>query len=195
MTVTTLTTTADSEGSAPTGDPAEAELVHAAVAGDNGAAREIVRQFHRPIYRYVYRLVGREQDAEDVTQETFVKAFRALHKVDTDRPLLNWLFTIARRTALNHLRARKDWAELSVEPTAGGPGPRQQVETDEAVGQIWNEARLVLKEAEFETLWLRYGENLSVQETAATSGRSLSNVKTLIHRARHRLAALKTQFS
>ena len=195
MTATTLTTTVPVDGSAPAGDPAVAKLVRAAVAGDNGAAREIVRLFHRPIYHYVFRLVGQGQDAEDVTQETFVKAFRALHKVDTDRPLVNWLYTIARRTALNHLRARKDWVELPPEPLGDGPGPRKNVETADTVGQIWKEARRLLKAAEFETLWLRYGENLSVQETAETSGRSLSSVKTLIHRARHRLAALRTNLS
>ena len=108
--------------SARAASSAEAELVHAAVAGDAGASRELVRLFHRPIFFYVSRLVGQAQDAEDVTQETFVKAFRALHKVDTTRPLLNWLYTIARRTALNHLRGRRDWTELPPEPVSDGPG-------------------------------------------------------------------------
>lgn len=173
----------------------EAKLVHAAVAGDAGAARELVRLFHRPIFFYVSRLVGQAQDAEDVTQETFVKAFRALHKVDTDRPLLNWLYTIARRTACNHLRGRKDWTELPPEPVSAGPGPRQEVETRESVSQIWSRARRMLKTAEFEALWLRFGENLSVEETAATTGRSASSIKTLIHRARKRLLTPKNILS
>lgn len=173
----------------------EAELVRSAVAGDNAAARELVRQFHRPIYYYVARLVGQSQDAEDVTQETFVKAFRALHKVDTSRPLLNWLYTIARRTALNHLRSRKEWTELPPEPVSDGPGPRHDVEERESISQIWTRARRLLKEAEFEALWLRYGENLSVEETAQTTGRSSSSIKTLIHRARSRLITVKNLLS
>jgi RNA polymerase sigma-70 factor, ECF subfamily len=181
--------------SARAASSAEAELVHAAVAGDAGASRELVRLFHRPIFFYVSRLVGQAQDAEDVTQETFVKAFRALHKVDTTRPLLNWLYTIARRTALNHLRGRRDWTELPPEPVSDGPGPRQEVEDRESVSQIWSRARRLLKEAEFEALWLRFGENLSVEETAQTTGRSSSSIKTLIHRARKRLLTPKNILS
>ena len=173
----------------------EAKLVHAAVAGEAGAARELVRLFHRPIYFYVSRLVGQAQDAEDVTQETFVKAFRALHKVDTNRPLLNWLHTIARRTALNHLRGRKGWTQLPPEPVSDVPGPRQEVEGQESVSQIWSRARRLLKAAEFEALWLRFGENLSVEETAQTTGRSISSIKTLIHRARKRLLTPKNILS
>ena len=169
----------------------EAELVQAAVAGDGGAARELVKRFHRPIYYYVSRLLGQVQDAEDVTQETFVKAFRSLHKVDTTRPLINWLYTIARRSALNHLRARKEWSELPPEPVSEGPGPRQEVERDETVSLIWSRARSQLKSAEYEALWLRFGEQLSVEETAQTTGRSQSSIKTLIHRARQRLLAGK----
>lgn len=174
-----------------TTSPEEAELVRAAVAGDASAARELVRQFHRPIYYYVSRLVGQVQDAEDVTQETFVKAFRALHKVDTSRPLLNWLYTIARRTALNHLRARREWSELPPDPVSDGPAPREEIEERETISGIWTRARRLLKAAEFEALWLRFGENMSVEETAQSTGRSSSSIKTLIYRARQRLLTSK----
>ncbi len=169
----------------------EAELVRRAVAGNAGAARELVRQFHRPVYHYVYRMLGQAQDAEDVTQEAFVKAFRALHKVDTSRPLLNWLFTIARRTALNHLRAKRDWVELPPEPSSDALHPGEEAERRESVARIWQRARTCLKAAEFEILWLRFGEELSVQETAEATGRSSSSIKTLLHRARQRLLAGK----
>jgi RNA polymerase sigma-70 factor (ECF subfamily) len=166
---------------------AEAELVRAAVAGDAPAARELVRLFHRPIFRFVNRMTGQVQDAEDITQETFVKAFRSLDRVDTSRPLINWLFTIARRTALNHFRAKKQWVELPPESPCQSASPRQEVEAREQVEGLWSKARRVLSAPEFEVLWLRFGENLSTEEAAQAVGRTTTSIKTLIYRARQRL--------
>lgn len=173
----------------------EAGLVQAAVAGDGQAARELVRLFHRPIFRFVCRMTGQAQDAEDITQETFVKAFRSLDRVDTSRPLINWLFTIARRTALNHFRSKKEWVELPPEAASESPGPRQEVERREVVDGVWAKARRVLSAAEFQVLWLRFGENLSTAEAAKAAGRSTTSIKTLVYRARQRLLAGKESYS
>lgn len=173
----------------------EAELVQAAVAGDGQAARELVRLFHRPIFRFVSRMTGQAQDAEDITQETFVKAFRSLDRVDTSRPLINWLFTIARRTALNHFRSRKEWVELPPESASESPGPRQEVERREEVEGVWAKARRVLSASEYQVLWLRFGENLSTAEAAKAAGRTTTSIKTLIYRARQRLLAGKESYS
>jgi len=173
----------------------EAGLVQAAVAGDGQAARELVRLFHRPIFRFVCRMTGQAQDAEDITQETFVKAFRSLDRVDTSRPLINWLFTIARRTALNHFRSKKEWVELPPEAASESPGPRQDVERREEVDGVWAKARRVLSAAEFQVLWLRFGENLSTAEAAKAAGRSTTSIKTLVYRARQRVLAGKESYS
>jgi RNA polymerase sigma-70 factor (ECF subfamily) len=143
--------------------------------------------FHRPIFRFVSRMTGQVQDAEDITQETFVKAFRSLDRVDTSRPLINWLFTIARRTALNHFRAKKQWVELPPESPCQSASPRQEVEAREQVEGLWSKARRVLSAPEFEVLWLRFGENLSTEEAAQAVGRTTTSIKTLIYRARQRL--------
>lgn len=169
----------------------EAELVRDAVAGDAGAARELVRLFHRPIFNYVCRMTGQAQDAEDITQDTFVKAFRSLDRVDTSRPLINWLFTIARRTALNHFRARKNWVELPPETAAGGPSPRDEAERHELSDSLWSKARRLLSTKEYDALWLRFGEDLSIAETAVATGRTVPSIKTLLFRARQRLITAK----
>ncbi len=177
--------------------PAEAELVREAQAGSESAARELVRLFHRPIYTYVCRMTAQAQDAEDITQETFVKAFRALHKVDPDRPLIHWLFTIARRTALNHFRDRKqkqfvELAEETVRDT--GDAPHREADLHERVDNLWAKARRVLTGREYEALWLRFGEELSTAETAAATGQTVPGIKTLIYRARQRLLSAKESF-
>ncbi|WP_221032632.1 RNA polymerase sigma factor [Actomonas aquatica] len=178
-----------------TAPPPEAELVREAQAGSESAARELVRLFNRPIYNYVVRMTGQVQDAEDITQDTFVKAFRALHKVDPDRPLINWLFTIARRTALNHFRGQKQWVELPEETLGdGADGPRREADLHERVDNLWAKARRVLNGREYEALWLRFGEELSTAETAAATGQTVPGIKTLIFRARQRLLAAKESF-
>lgn len=175
----------------------DAELVQASVDGDPAAARELVRRYHRPVFAFVSRMVGQAQDAEDITQDTFVKAFKNLHRVDTDRPLVNWLFTIARRTAINHFRDRKDWTILPEEtlaaPEQGEPTgePRRATELREKVEGLWAMARRVLKPNEFEVMWLRFAEEQSTEETARQAGLSLGQVKTLVYRARQRLIARK----
>lgn len=178
-----------------TAPPAEAELVREAQAGSESAARELVRLFHRPIYHYIVRMTGQAQDAEDITQDTFVKAFRALHKVDPDRPLINWLFTIARRTALNHFRGRKQWVELPEETLGdGGDSPHREADLHERVENLWAKARRILSGREYEALWLRFGEELSTAETAAATGQTVPGIKTLIFRARQRLLSAKESF-
>ena len=170
-----------------TNQSVEAELVREAVAGSASAARELVRLFHRPIFAYVSRMTGQAQDAEDITQETFVKAFRSLDRVDTNRPLIRWLFTIAHRTALNHFRSRKPWVELPREAAAPEAGPRKEAEQHELITNVWAKARRVLSAREYEIMWLRFGEELSTAEAASAAGVSISQVKTLVYRARQRL--------
>jgi RNA polymerase sigma-70 factor (ECF subfamily) len=175
----------------------DAELVQSSLDGDPAAARELVRRYHRPVFAFVSRMVGQAQDAEDITQDTFVKVFKNLDRVDTDRPLINWLFTIARRTAINHFRDRKDWTILPEETTAapeqGEPTgePRRATELREKVEGLWAMARRVLKPREFEVMWLRFAEEQSTEETARQAGLSLGQVKTLVYRARQRLIARK----
>jgi RNA polymerase sigma factor (sigma-70 family) len=92
--------------------PDEAALVRDAVAGTPRAFDAIVRLHSRRIYNFLHHLTRQHQDAEDLTQQTFVKAFHNLHRFDPQRPLINWLLTIARRSALNHFRAAKRWEAM-----------------------------------------------------------------------------------
>jgi len=81
--------------------------------------------------------------------------------------------------------------ELPRESASDKANPGQEAESRDSMERIWQRARTCLKAAEFEVLWLRFGEDLSVQETATATGRSLSSIKTLLHRARQRLLTTK----
>jgi len=165
----------------------EPTLVRAAANGDRAAFDAIVHAHHRRVFNFLYHLTRHRHDAEDITQQTFLKAYQHLDSFDCARPLINWLLTIARRTALNHFRSAKRWEYLPTEPASSTPTPAQQTEQKDRADHLWGRARRVLSEREFEVLWLRFAEELSTHETARVMGLTQIHVKVLVHRARQHL--------
>ena len=179
----------DGAGDAAALHAREAELIRESLDGNASAAREIVRLHHRQIFGFICRMTRQAQDAEDITQETFIKAFRSLHRFDTTRPLANWLFTIARRTALNHFRSARAWVPIPEDAASAQPSPATRAEEHDQVDDIWGRARRLLSAREYEVLWLRFGESRSIEETARATGLTQTHIKVLVFRARKRLLA------
>lgn len=165
----------------------EPALVRTAAAGDPAAFARIVEAHHRRVFNFLFHLMRHRQDAEDVTQQTFLKAYHHLAGFDCARPLINWLLTIARRTALNHFRAARRWEHLPAEPVSGAPSPAHAAEQKDRAENLWERARRLLSPREFEALWLRFVEEMSTQETARIMGLTQIHVKVLVHRARQQL--------
>lgn len=174
----------------PAGGRTEAELVGASLAGEPGAFDAIVQLHGSRVFHYIHHMTGQVQDAEDLTQQTFIKAFVNLHRIDTARPLIGWLLTIARRTALNHFRSVRPWEPLNEETPTSTPSPARQTEDRDRVDSLWTLARRALSPREFEILWLRFAEDLSVAETARVVGLTPTHVKILVFRARRTLMKL-----
>ena len=171
----------------PAGRMEDAEFVRAAAAGDARAFENLVRLHHRRVLNFVFQMTRQRQDAEDITQQTFVKAYQHIHRVDVTRPIINWLLTIARRTALNHFRSARKWEFVPADLASGEPSPARQLEQQERTENLWARARRVLSQREFEVLWLRFAEEMSTEETARIAGLTQIHVKVLVHRARQRL--------
>ena len=155
------------------------------------AFEAVVGLFGPRLLRYIRQRVGNMHTAEDLVQETFLKAFRGLAGYDSSRPLATWLFTIATRVAISHGRRRFEIAvpapdELSTVTAAGGPD--ELMSREEEHRNIWAHARAVLPESQFAALWLKYAEEMTVSQMAGIMGASVSNVKVLLHRGRKRLA-------
>lgn len=165
----------------------EAKLVRAAAAGDARAFETLVHTHGRRVLNYLIHLTRHPHDAEDLTQQTFIKAHRHLGTFDCERPLINWLLTIARRLALNHFRDSKKWAPEEFEVASTEPSPARVLEHSEHAENLWARARRILTPREYEVLWLRAGEEMSVGETARITGLTRIHVKVLVHRARQRL--------
>jgi RNA polymerase sigma-70 factor (ECF subfamily) len=147
------------------------------------AFEELTVRFEKRIYGFLCRHIGNAHDAQDVTQETFVRAWRAIGRFDPTRDFATWLFVIARRAAANHFRARRNHDELSNDLAAAEAVESRGDEKDD----LWRVAKK-LKNKSYEALWLRYGEGFSVAQTARVMGLTTIHVKVILHRARKELA-------
>lgn len=173
--------------STPSISAEEAALVREAAAGSSRAFEALVHQHSRRLFNFLYQMTRHRQDAEDLTQRTFIKAYHNLARFDPQRPLINWLLTIARRTALNHFRDTKKWEEIPESSETSGPSPARQAEIQDRSENVWARAREVLSQREFEVIWLRFVEELSTEETAHATGLTVPNVKVIVFRARQQL--------
>jgi RNA polymerase sigma-70 factor (ECF subfamily) len=159
-----------------------ATIAARAAAGSVEAFEELALQFEPRIYRFLCRHIGNTHDAEDLTQETFVRAWRAIARFYPTRDFATWLFVIARRAAANHFRARRMHDEL----TEDFPAETAESRSDETE-ELWRAAKK-LKSNYYEALWLRYGEGFSVAQTARVMGLTTIHTKVILHRARKELA-------
>ncbi len=90
-----------------------AELIEAARAGDERAFQELTRPLMRPLRSHILRMVAQPDDADELLQDTLVKAHRGLPRFRGEASFKNWVYSIASRTCLDHLRARKRWTVLA----------------------------------------------------------------------------------
>ena len=177
----------------------DAELVAQALGGSEAAYAEIVRRFERPLYSLILRLVRDPALAEDLAQDVFVKAIRALASYDPERKFSSWLFKIAHNTTIDHLR-RRSWipnrwrlapttrsTRCRSSPMNRSPTPRPTCiaassprALDRAVAGLRPEYR--------EVMLLRFREGLAYEGCADITGLPLGTVKTHIHRARKEMA-------
>jgi RNA polymerase sigma-70 factor (ECF subfamily) len=177
----------------PTTPSADARLIADCLKGEMRAFDEIVRTHTPRVFNYVLHMTRHRQDAEDVTQQTFIKAYTHLSSFDPTRSFIAWLLTIARRTALNHFRSAKNFEQVAEETAAADPTPDRHLEKRDQLDTMWTQARQVLSQREFEILWLRYAEDMSLEDTARVAGLTQTHTKIIAFRARQRLIKLQTQ--
>ena len=168
----------------------DAILVQAAKNGDLAAFEQIVRRHQAAVYRVGLRMLGSRADAEDVTQETFVRAWRGLDRFRGQSALNTWLYRIVTRRCLDALAARRTTEQLDAASTesvedepAGIVEQREQLEAvKRAIAGLPADQRAALVLREF--------EGLSYDELADVLGTSVASIKGRLHRAR--LTVLRT---
>jgi len=166
------------------------DLVTRVCQGDAEAFRLIFERYSRPVISFIYDMVNDRGLAEELTQETFVRAFRAIHTMRAETKLSTWLFGIARNVARESLRARAragnhvDLADKSVMDLSDKkPAPVEGLLSKE-LNELIHRSLAALDEDKRLVFTLKVLHQCSYEEIAAITGFSLAKLKTDLHRAR-----------
>ncbi len=170
-------------------------LVKRAKRGDGSAFGELMRRYQNKIYRLARRMTQTDEDAEDVVQEAFVKAFRSLRGFREKSRFSTWLYRITVNLALMKLRKRKPEVVSLDEPISTEEGKMHRELEDEATNplerlleresaEVLDAAVEALPPAYRAVFILRHVEGLSTEETARILGISVAAVKSRLHRTR-----------
>jgi RNA polymerase sigma-70 factor (ECF subfamily) len=165
-------------------------LISRAQAGDDLAWQELIETYREDVFRLAYLLLNNTEDAQDITQETFIRTLRYLHRFDETRPFRPWVLKIASNLCRNHKRnLRRYWLAVwtfNHEPDEAGLPIEKQIIQQEEVSAVLSAIR-ALRHAEQEIIYLRYFLDLSVAETAEVLNIKIGTVKSRLHRALQQL--------
>jgi len=181
-------------------DISAVERVRQAQQGDVRAFEQLFQQYQKGIYNAIYQIVRSESDAADLTQDVFVRAYRALPRLQSPEAFTSWLYRIAINLSRNHLRdtarARTESLEYGDSDDDGGGGQREIADTSEdpaakaqardvqdrvrrAIATLWPDHRTVIT--------LHHIEEMPVEEIARILNVSVGTVKSRLSRARDNL--------
>ena len=176
--------------------PSDAELIERCLRKDNAAWELVVARFRRKVFHIAYKFTGKHDEAEDLTQEIFLKVFRSLDKFNRDADFSTWLSSVARNYCIDHYRASKREKEVVVEdalaydlaPASSG-NPYRALE-DQDRRSLVRRGLEQLPGKLREAVVLRDLQGLSYQEMALRLALPEGTVKSRINRGREELARL-----
>jgi RNA polymerase sigma-70 factor (ECF subfamily) len=171
--------------------------IERAQSGDSDAFRLLVEQHSRAVFRLAFRMTGNEQDAEDVVQETFLRAYRQLDKYEARASFSTWLYRIASNYSLDLIRMRKRHEDKRERGNAEDrdilqtlpvdtPGPDRLVYSGQVQERV-NEALNELSPQERTAFVLRHFEGMSIDEIGTALGTGTNATKHSIFRAVQKL--------
>lgn len=158
-------------------------LIRKYLQGDEKSLEVLILAYLKPIYSFAYRYVGNGQDAEDITQEVFVKVWRHLKRFDQSKSFKTWVFAIAKNTAIDFLKKKKaipfSEFETLADPTPLPDKIFEQITIKEmlktTIEKLLPKYRLVLV--------LRYNDNFTFREISESTGKPLNTIKSQYRRA------------
>lgn len=154
---------------------------------------ELVTRHQKSVFNVCFRILGERRDAEDLAQETFLRAYQKLNTFDTERDFGPWVRKIAANLCLNHIqKIKKTNADIPLDErikTSGQQNDPEKQYLTKATEQHIREAILGLPPPHRVIIELRHYQDLSYKEISETLNLSLSDVKSYLFRARKALAA------
>ena len=168
----------------------EVEIVARVLKGERQAYALLIEEYKSPVYNLAYRMTGNSEDADDLTQETFIRAYQYLWRYDTRRKFFTWLYTLALNLIRTHLKKNKynkSSEELSAHLLADkNPSPETKLIDTQEIS-------VCLFRLEYESralLIMKFQQGLTFEEIAQITGKSLSAVKMSIYRGLEKLKEL-----
>jgi RNA polymerase sigma-70 factor (ECF subfamily) len=170
------------------------ELVSRVLKGDLGAYESLIEDHQTSVFNVCYRILGNRQDAEDLTQEAFLRAYRQLSRYDASRPFGPWIRTLAANLCYNHLKKKQpksvpleDERDTILDKPSRNPetileGSQESQQLYQAIWKLSKIQRLALE--------LRHFQDLSYQEMAQAMDLPLNTVRSHLYRARQNLAEI-----
>ena len=171
--------------------PTESELIQRAIKGDAQAFGELYQQNLKPIYRYIFYKVGNPTEAEDLTEQTFLKAWEAIRRYrEQGVPFAAWLYRLAHNLVIDYHRTRHEALPLDeiLDAEDGQTGP-EEIAAIRLDVQTVQQAIARLTPEQQQVVILRFVQGLSHREVAAIMGKNEGAIRGLQHRA---LEALHT---
>src|SRR6476659_1100894 len=165
--------------------------VDQALHGDRSAFGQLMHRYAGAVYNLAYRMLGNAEDAEDASQEIFLRAYTRLASFDRQRRFSTWLLSVGSNYCIDRLRRRRfswltlDDAAFALPSKERGP---ERIALDHEQQAIIQQALQQLPENYRMVTVLRYWSDLSYEEIANVTGLPESTIKTRLHRARHMLA-------
>ena len=166
---------------------ADDELARATGAGSSACFAELVSRHEQRLMGFLVRRTRSVHDAEDLLQETFVRAFQHIASYDARWKFTTWLFTIASRLVCSHFRKKRpaltsDQMLAQTQSTQGDPSAPMSRREDKA--KLWSLAAEVLSDNQYTALWFRYAEGMSIRDISQVMDKTQTHVKVLLFRGR-----------
>lgn len=172
-----------------TSEPGDNELVRECLGGDEHAFETLLLRYQGPVYNAVLRMVRNRDEASDLTQTAFLKAYEQLRSFDSRHKFFSWLYRIAVNEAINHVKRQRrlepidgEWASAARSPEDVLVGADLGVHVQDALMRLPYDYRAVLV--------LRHFEGCSYEEMAAIVGVAEKTVKSRLFSARRQLKEL-----
>lgn len=179
-------------------DNSDEKLINAYLKGDEKSLEILIGKYLKPVYRFVYGYVNNFQEAEDITQETFVRMWRNLKKFDQTKSFKTWIFTIAKNASIDFLRRSRvkksiSFSEFSASGGKEGENAFEENFIDPSLSpdkllENTNLSEIFLKAVEKlfpkyrEVILLRHNDQLTFREIAESLNEPLNTVKSRYRR-------------
>lgn len=170
-----------------TGVDAMTALIRRATTRDQGAFGDLYQMYIDKVYRHIYYMVGRKEEAEDITAQTFLQAWQAIERFRPgDASFLAWLLRIAHNLAISRFRSRRDYLPLEdgwgwgIADSRSSPDKLYEIKDD---SERLRQAIMRLKGIYRQVVVLRFIDDLDYEQVACILGRSVAAVRVIQHRA------------